>query len=61
MKKLSILKSKKKESTTQEIPRQSPIRVLILPQHCLTSVIRRELVITVWYGCRHLFAKTNKI
>ena len=23
-------------------------------QHCLTSVIRRELVYSVWYGSRHL-------
>ena len=24
-------------------------------RHCLTSVIRQELVFSVWYGCRHYF------
>ena len=30
-------------------------------RHCLTSVIRRELVYSVWYGCRHRLPLKNAI
>ena len=30
-------------------------------RHCLTSVIRRELVLSVWYGCRHLHYQNKQI
>ena len=40
----------KKKPTTPAVPRRSPIQVLGRPDR--TSVIRRELVYSVWYGRR---------
>ena len=39
-------------STAAGIASRSPIQVVISPDIVLTSVIRRELVLSMWYGRR---------
>ena len=58
MKKLSILKKEVYNTgDSQVVTHQgtSPAR------HCLTSVIRQELVLSAWYGCRHLHYQNKQI